>query len=611
MLAQELFKGYDKKMGPKRVDVKVDIQKAYDIVNWQFLESILNGFGLHYKMVQWIMRCVLTSSFSICINGQSCGYFKGGRGLRQGDSISPYLFTLVMEILTLIIKRKSSVSVLKDSIDEFGKVTWIIPNYNKSTIIFGCLNDEEKKELLDIMPFKDENLPIKYLGVPLTSKRLRAKELFLLPVGVIKDINKLLKNFLWQQNDGSKGRAKGWKNLLNQRKDVKKFIFSKLRDGNSTLVWYDNWSNIGTLDQVINHRALYDVRLSARLTVKYLMGQSNWDWPVGWIDKFPVLLSMQKPKLEEHLRDNVLWRRRDGNLCKFSVKQAYLDLLEDTEDVVWWKMIWFSQNIPKHDFILWMAVLNKLATQDKIKHWSSFDVMRCSLCKKDTDSHSHLFFKCEFSKTLWDKERNYRIFKDKLRSPDELHRTFETFKYVMPKKLLGYGNPSLEDLPDDIMLDILSRLPVKSMAYSKSFPRILSIRSGLGQWLICMWEVGDDGDEGEHKVIQILCQSKKIKVEVYTLGTNQWRSLELPDYINLRHCTNHGFDDEAITLGFVDSGSKVTNLMEGFISSYWCLIEKESYVTEYRKPQILEICIVMVVTSIKYLPYDGWDIICH
>ncbi|GJY29498.1 RNA-directed DNA polymerase, eukaryota, reverse transcriptase zinc-binding domain protein [Tanacetum coccineum] len=219
MLAQELFKGYDRKMGPKRVAVKVDIQKAYDTVNWQFLESILNRFGLHYKMVQWIMRCVSTSSFSICINGQSYRYFKGGRGLRQGDSISPYLFTLVMEILTLIIKMKvdqnrdfqyhfgckklkitnvcfaddllmfchadkSSMSVLKDSIDEFGKV---------------------------------ENLPIKYLGVPLTSKRLRAKEckslldkveMFLLPVGVIKDINKLLKNFLWQQNDGSKGRAK-------------------------------------------------------------------------------------------------------------------------------------------------------------------------------------------------------------------------------------------------------------------------------------------------------------------------------------------------------------------------------------------------------------------
>ncbi|GKE28992.1 reverse transcriptase zinc-binding domain-containing protein, partial [Tanacetum coccineum] len=180
-----------------------------------------------------------------------------------------------------------------------------------------------------------------------------------------------------------------------------------------------------------------------------------------------------RPKLDEHLRDNILWRKEYGNLCKFSVKQAYVDLLEDAKDVVWWKMIWFSQNIPKHAFILWMAVLNKLSTQDKIKQWGSFDVMRCSLCKKDTDSHSHLFFECEFSKALWEKviwkigvdwkeanwnnnvesfakkrnvnsinniirriclaasvylvwqERNNRIFRDEMRSPDELYKILE------------------------------------------------------------------------------------------------------------------------------------------------------------------------------------------
>ncbi|GJY20659.1 RNA-directed DNA polymerase, eukaryota, reverse transcriptase zinc-binding domain protein [Tanacetum coccineum] len=101
-----LFKGYDRKNGPKRVVMKVDIQKAYDIVNWQFLEDILVGFGFHSKMVNWIMKCVSTTSFSIYINGECCGYFIRGRCLRQGDPMSPYLFTLVMEILTLIMKEK-------------------------------------------------------------------------------------------------------------------------------------------------------------------------------------------------------------------------------------------------------------------------------------------------------------------------------------------------------------------------------------------------------------------------------------------------------------------------------------------------------------------------
>ena len=68
-----------------------------------FLEDILGKFGFHRQMVKWIMQCVTSNKFSICLNGESHGYFKGGRGLRQGDPISPYLFTLVMEVFNLLM----------------------------------------------------------------------------------------------------------------------------------------------------------------------------------------------------------------------------------------------------------------------------------------------------------------------------------------------------------------------------------------------------------------------------------------------------------------------------------------------------------------------------
>ncbi|GKF61515.1 putative reverse transcriptase domain, reverse transcriptase zinc-binding domain protein, partial [Tanacetum coccineum] len=89
-----------------RCAFKVDIHKAYDTVDWGFLRSALTGFGFHEKMILWIMECVTTTSFSISINGLLHGHFKGKRGLRQGDPISPYLFTIVMEVLTLMLKRR-------------------------------------------------------------------------------------------------------------------------------------------------------------------------------------------------------------------------------------------------------------------------------------------------------------------------------------------------------------------------------------------------------------------------------------------------------------------------------------------------------------------------
>ncbi|GJR67116.1 RNA-directed DNA polymerase, eukaryota, reverse transcriptase zinc-binding domain protein [Tanacetum coccineum] len=93
-----------------RCALKVDIQKAYDTVDWKFLKDILIGFGFHPHMIGWIMECVTSMYFSLSINGSFHGYFKGKRRLRQGDPMSPYLFTLVMEVLTLMLHRRERAS---------------------------------------------------------------------------------------------------------------------------------------------------------------------------------------------------------------------------------------------------------------------------------------------------------------------------------------------------------------------------------------------------------------------------------------------------------------------------------------------------------------------
>nr|GEZ02719.1 hypothetical protein [Tanacetum cinerariifolium] len=133
------------------------------------------------------------------------------RGLWQGDLISPYPFTLIMEVLNLMIKRHVrndgrfkyhsgcgkleitslcfaddllllcygdliSASILRRGLDEFSLSSGLYPNMSKSEAFFCGLTPEIKNDILTAMPFKEGTLPIKYLGVPLVSKKINVND---------------------------------------------------------------------------------------------------------------------------------------------------------------------------------------------------------------------------------------------------------------------------------------------------------------------------------------------------------------------------------------------------------------------------------------------------
>ncbi|XP_050217893.1 uncharacterized protein LOC126668754 [Mercurialis annua] len=170
--------------------MKIDIRKAYDSVQWDCIEEVLLGLRFPNEFIKWIMVCVRSHTLFVMINGKPEGFFTGPWGIRAlktmcDDNFSYHSGCKILKIKhmsfadDLFIFCKSEIRSIKQIarvLQHFYGVSGLQINEQKSCIYFSGVHESVKSCILMEMGFIEGTLPIKYLGVPLISKRLSKED---------------------------------------------------------------------------------------------------------------------------------------------------------------------------------------------------------------------------------------------------------------------------------------------------------------------------------------------------------------------------------------------------------------------------------------------------
>lgn len=210
LLASELVKDYHKDSISSRCALKIDISKAFDSVQWPFLINILKAIDIPDIFIHWIELCIATATFSVQVNGELAGFFRSKRGLRQGCSLSLYLFVMCINILTCMLDkaaadrrfgfhprcrnmslthlcfaddilvfsdgRSRSIQGILEVFENFAAKSGLRISLDKSTIFMAGITQVHKNNILHQFPFEVGSLPVRYLGLPLLTKCMTASD---------------------------------------------------------------------------------------------------------------------------------------------------------------------------------------------------------------------------------------------------------------------------------------------------------------------------------------------------------------------------------------------------------------------------------------------------
>ena len=135
---------------------KLDMSKAFDRVEWFFIQRVMERMGFNTRWINWVMLCITTVSYSVIINGVVWGNITPTRGLCQGDPFSLSLFLLCVEGLSAVVNEAArnqqwmSISICRGC----PRITHLF--FADDSILFSKANAKESQKLKQILQTYEE-----------------------------------------------------------------------------------------------------------------------------------------------------------------------------------------------------------------------------------------------------------------------------------------------------------------------------------------------------------------------------------------------------------------------------------------------------------------------
>ncbi|GKV34399.1 hypothetical protein SLEP1_g42774 [Rubroshorea leprosula] len=326
-----------KKKKRKTIMFKIDFEKAYDKVSWEFLEYMMQRMGFCDKWRKWIGECLRTSLVSVLVNGSPTRQFSVSKGLRQGDPLSPFLFLIIAEGLNGLVcnatqkgllegvevgskglklshlqfaddtilfgeATEKNVLAMKGILRAFEIVSGLKVSFNKSQLMGICVQEEWLDRMAWLLCCKKGSMPFKYLGIPIGGNPRRIA--FWKPL--LETFNKKLHT--WKGRFLSLG---GRITLINSVLSSLPVFWMSLYllpkgEGAGVSFWWDEWGEGESLANKFPR--LYTLSTGKNNSINQMGGWQN----ASWVWKLTEGKGRMGVHMVCHNMDNMANKKREG-----------------------------------------------------------------------------------------------------------------------------------------------------------------------------------------------------------------------------------------------------------------------------------------------------------